>query len=383
MTRPPRILISAGEASGDRLGAGLARAILARRPDAEIMGMGGDEMAAEGVRIVQGASEVAVMGLFEVVKHLPTIRRAMTRLDEAIASERPDILVPIDFPDFNLRLAGRARRHGVPVVYFVSPQVWAWRRGRVRRIGRLVRRVLVVFPFEREIYERAGVPVTFVGHPVVERFEDGRNRASVVRAAGLDPEREVVALLPGSRRAEIDRILGRLLDAAQILRAARPGTQFVLPRASTLPPGTLSEPLSRSGLEDAVVSDPALYPAILTACTAGAVTSGTASLEAAVAGLPMVVVYTTHPLTYLLGRMLIRVDHVAMPNLIAGRRLVPELVQREFTPERVADLLGGMLDSGERRAAIRDGLDDVRRSLGGPGSYDRAAASILDEIDGV
>ncbi|MDX1389925.1 MAG: lipid-A-disaccharide synthase, partial [Acidobacteriota bacterium] len=300
MKRPPRIMISAGEASGDRLGAGLARAILARRPDAEILGMGGDEMIASGVRVVQDASEIAVMGVVEVISHLSTIRRAMARLESIVESEKPDILVPIDFPDFNLRLAARATRNGVPVVYFVSPQVWAWRAGRVDRMGKLVRRVLVVFPFETEIYERAGVPVTFVGHPVVERFGESAERASLLRSVGLDPGREVVALLPGSRHSEIDRILGRLLDAARILRARRPGVQFVLPRASTLEPQALARPLERSGLEDAVVSDSELYPEILTACTVGAVTSGTASLESAVAGLPMVVVYRTHPLTYLL-----------------------------------------------------------------------------------
>jgi lipid-A-disaccharide synthase len=380
MKRSPRIMISAGEASGDRLGAGLARAILARRPEARIVGMGGREMKAEGVHLVQDASEVAVVGLIEVLSHLPAIRRAMKHLETVLERERPDILVPVDFPDFNLRLAARARRHGVPVVYFVSPQVWAWRRGRVRHIGDLVRRVLVLFPFETEFYDRAGVPANFVGHPVVERFGAPRDPEELIRAAGLDPARPVVALLPGSRRSEIDRILPRMLDSAILLGRRRPGVQFLLQLASTLPAELIEGPLRDAGLDEAVIHDRD-YPAILTACSAGVVASGTASLEAAVAGLPMVVVYRAHPVTYLIARLMVRVGDVAMPNLVAGRRVVPELVQGEFTPERVAALVEEYLTSEDRVSEVRRDLADVRRRLGGPGAFDRAAEAVIAEID--
>jgi lipid-A-disaccharide synthase len=323
---------------------------------------------------------VAVVGLIEVLAHYPALRRAMANLETAAERERPDLLVPIDFPDFNLRLAKRAGRHGVSVVYYVSPQVWAWRRGRIPKIGKLVRRVLVLFPFETEYYDRAGVPATFVGHPVIDRFGPPRDRAELIRSAGLDPAREVVALLPGSRRSEIDRILPGLLASAILLGRRRPGVQFLLQRASTLPAELIEGPLRDAGLEEAVIHDRD-YPDILTACSAGVVASGTASLEAAVAGLPMVVVYRAHPVTYRIARLLVEIDHVAMPNVIAGRRVVPELVQGEFKPERVAELLEEYLASGSRATEVRRELDDVRGRLGGPGAFDRAAEAVLAEID--
>jgi len=231
MARSPRIMITAGEASGDRIGAGLARALLARRPDLELFGMGGEKMEAAGVRLVQDASEVAVVGIFEVLSHLPAIRRAKRRLEKELRGVGADLFVPIDFPDFNLRLAGAATRAGVPVVYFVSPQVWAWRPGRVKGIRRLVRRMLVLFPFETRFYEEAGVPVAFVGHPLAEERAAARSREELCRHAGLDPGRTTVALMPGSRRIEVERLLGVLLQAARNLSRERPDLQFLVPVA--------------------------------------------------------------------------------------------------------------------------------------------------------
>jgi lipid-A-disaccharide synthase len=372
-------MISAGEASGDRLGAGLARAILRRRPDAELFGMGGDDMASAGVRLVQHASEVAVVGLVEVLKHLPAIRRAMTRLEVVLRDERPDILVPVDYPDFNLRLAARARRAGVDVVYFVSPQVWAWRRGRVHRIRELVRRMLVLFPFEAAFYEDAGVPVTFVGHPAAGPPGPEPERAALLQRVGLDPRREVVALLPGSRVGEVTRMLPPMLEAATRLRAVRAGVQFLMPRASTLAEGTLESRVRIAGLSDVVVHA-GDYPEVLRVCDAGAVCSGTASLEAALAGLPMVVVYRVRPVTYVLSRLLVRVEHAAMPNLVAGSRVVPELIQGECTGERIAGHLRHYLESPGHADEVRAALARVRDRLGKPGAFDRAANAVLDEI---
>jgi len=214
VSRPPRIMLSAGEASGDRLGAGLAHALRQRRPQIELFGMGGAEMARAGVEIVQDSSEVAVMGFLEVVSHLPALRAAKRRLLNCLDTRHPDLLVPIDFPDFNFILSSNARRRGVPVVYFVSPQIWAWRRGRVQKIRRMVRRILVLFPFEVPFYTEAGVPVSFVGHPVVERVPSSRSPEDLRREIGFDPTTTVVALLPGSRRGEIDHLLPVLLEAA-------------------------------------------------------------------------------------------------------------------------------------------------------------------------
>jgi lipid-A-disaccharide synthase len=379
MSRPPRILISAGEASGDRLGAGLSRAILRRRPDAVLFGMGGDEMGAAGVRLVQHASEVAVMGLFEVLTHLPNLRAAMGRLERCLSDERPDLVVPIDFPDFNLRLAERAHRARAPVVYFVSPQIWAWRRRRVRRVKRLVRRMLVLFPFETGFYDSQGVPVTFVGHPAADRAAEPVDADALLRGAGLDPSREAVALVPGSREIEIERILPTLLRSAGIVRSRRPGVQFLIPVAGTVSRSRVEAMVGAEGTLDAAVHG-ADFPEILGACRAGAVTSGTASLEAALVGLPMVVVYRMRWASYLLARTLVRVEHAALPNLIAGRRIVPELIQHELRPEAVAGHLLDYLESPDRASAAREELKRVREKLGEPGALDRAAEAVLAEI---
>ncbi|ANM29043.1 hypothetical protein ABI59_04715 [Acidobacteria bacterium Mor1] len=378
MSKPLKIMISAGEASGDRLGAGLARSLRAQHPDIELIGMGGEEMEAAGVKIVQQASEVAVVGITEVLAHLPAIRRAMGRLEDILKTEKPDLLVPVDFPDFNLRLTARAHDAGVPVVYFVSPQIWAWRRSRVKLMRRLVKRVLVLFPFESSFYESEGVPVTFVGHPGVEGLTETPERAPLIQGAGLDPERPVVALLPGSRVGEVDRLLEPLLGAAGIVQQRRPGTQFLLQRANTLPADFLDARVAAAGLTDAVIHT-GHYPEILTACDAGAVASGTASLESALAGLPMVVVYRMKAMSYFIGRMLVKVPHIAMPNLIAERRVVPELIQGECTPEAIAEELAGYLEDPGRIARVREELAEVRRRLGDPGAFERAAAAVLGE----
>jgi len=378
MRRPLRILLSAGEASGDRLGAGLARALRERAPGIEIMGMGGDEMAAAGVRLVQHASETAVVGFVEVLAHLPALWRAMSRLQAAIESERPDLVVPIDFPDFNFRLVARARRAGVPVVYFVSPQVWAWRSGRVRKIRGWVRRILVLFPFEVPFYERAGVPVTFVGHPAIESGLAPADRATVFARAGLDPGRPLVALLPGSRHSEVARLLPVLLGAAAILRKTWPELQFAVARAATVGAGIVESAVAGTDLSGIAVTTQD-FSALLGLAEAGVVASGTATLEAALAGLPMVVVYRMGAVSWFIGRWLVKVDHVALPNLIAGSRIVPELLQDECTPANVATAVGAYLDDPGRAGRIRRELGEVRSRLGEPGVFGRAADAILGE----
>ena len=381
MGPPPRILLSAGEASGDRLGAGLARALRRRRPDIELLGMGGRQMAEAGVRLVQDATEVAVVGIQEVLAHLPAIRRAMGSLERLLREERPDLLVPIDFPDFNLRLASRARRAKVDVVYFVSPQVWAWRKNRVQTIRRLVRRMLVLFPFETKFYDDAAVPVTFVGHPVAEQISEPRSREELCAAAGLDPEREVVAVVPGSRRSEVQRLLTPMLRGADLVRRRRPGTQLLVTLAPDLDRDWFDERMALAGAQDVSVHA-GDFPEILSVCETGVVASGTASLEAAVTGLPIVVGYKMGPLSYLVGRALVRLPHIALPNLVAGRGVVPELIQGQCNAERVAEELSGYLEHPERARRTRVVLSGLRERLGGPGVYERAAEAILDELPG-
>jgi lipid-A-disaccharide synthase len=375
-----KIMLSAGEASGDRLGAGLARALLRRAPGVTLFGMGGEEMEDAGVRLVAHASDVAVVGFVEVVRHLPEIRRAMDRLTGAIATERPDVVVPIDFPDFNLRLAGKASASGVPVVYYVSPQVWAWRRGRVATMRRILRRMLVVLPFEAAFYGAEGVPVTFVGHPAAA----ARPRASrdvLLPELGLSPDRPVVALLPGSRMGEAGRLFPILLASARRLSASQPDVQFVVPVARTLPAGFLSGMLAESGTTGVVLRS-GDYPGILEVADAAAVASGTATLDAALAGVPFVAVYRMQMLSYAIARMLVRVPHIALPNLIAGRRVVPELVQGACTPEAIAAELARFLADPAAAGRLRAELAGVATSLQGEGAFDRAAEAILRELGG-
>jgi lipid-A-disaccharide synthase len=372
-------MISAGEASGDRLGAGLARALQKRCPGIELMGMGGSRMADAGVHVLQDSHEVAVVGITEVVSHLPAIRRALRCLSTAMRESPPDLFIPIDFPDFNLRLAARAGRCEIPVVYLVSPQIWAWRRGRVHAIRKLVRRMLVLFPFETALYEEAGVPVSFVGHPVMEDLREPGSREDLCQRVGLDPGRPIIALLPGSRRIEIERVLPVLLEAAKALSQQRPELQFL----SCLAPGIERDWFGRmaeaAGLPELCIHD-GDFPEILTICVAGAVASGTASLEAAVVGLPIVVVYKVGHVSHLLAKMLLKLENISLPNLVAQKRLVPELVQSEFTPQRVEQALLDFIDNPVEAERVRQQLLALRDRLGGPGLYERAADEVLSEL---
>ncbi len=379
MSGAPRILISAGEASGDRLGAGLAEALRALSPDVQLLGMGGERMAAAGVRLLARSSEVAVVGFTEVLARLPAILRARGALAAALATEQPALFVPIDFPDFHMRLLGRATAARVPVVYFVSPQIWAWRRGRVRAIRRHVRRMLVLFPFEARFYEAAGVPVTFVGHPAVELAPAGVPLEERMRRAGLAAGRPTIALLPGSRPSEVARLLPVLLAAATRLATRRPPPQFLVPVAPELDHAAIAASIAGSGV-DAMHLHAGDFPEILAGCAAGIVASGTAALEAALAGLPIVVVYRMAPLSYAIGRALVRVEHVALPNLIAGRRVVPELIQGQCTAEAIANAVATYLDDARVVERTRAGLAEVRERLGPPGALERAARAVLDEL---
>lgn len=372
-------MISAGEASGDRLGAGLAAALRQRDPAIELIGMGGPQMRDAGVRLVQDSAEVSVVGIWEVLSRLPQIRRAMHRLERVLEDERPDLLVPIDFPDFNLRLAARAGRSNIGVVYFVSPQVWAWRPRRVHQIRRLVREMLVLFDFEREFYRDADVPVTWVGHPLAEAPPETSDRADLRRRIGLQPDSTAIALLPGSRAGEIKRHMPVLLGAAALLRRERPALEFLVPLAPSAPGCVVRDTIRDSGLERIHVHA-GDFPGVLRVCTAGAVASGTASLDAAMVGLPMVVIYRMSPITYWIGKRLIQVDHIAMPNLIAGRGIVPELLQDECNAARIAAELDRYLGDPSHAESVRNALQAVSRKLGDPGVYARAAERVLAHL---
>jgi lipid-A-disaccharide synthase len=374
--RFPRILLSCGEPSGDLYGAELLRLLRERVPGIQGFGLGGDRLEAQGLRLLAHVRDLAVVGLLEVISHLRGLRAIFRSVLDEVDRERPDVAVLVDYPDFNLRLARELRQRGVPVVYYVSPQVWAWRRRRIRAIRDTVTRMLVIFPFEEKLYREAGVPVTFVGHPLVDLVRPAPDPGSFLQGLGLEPQRPVVALLPGSRPKEVAYNLPPLAAAVQLMRGARPDAQFLLALAPSLEPRVVEGPLR--GLDVPVVKDQTA--AALSAASLALVASGTATVETALIGTPMVVVYRVSALTYALGRWLLQVPHFAMVNLIAGRRVVPELEQRDFTPERVAaEALRLLSEPGEAEAMRRE-LLRVRELLGHPGASARAAEAVAEVI---
>ncbi len=348
----------------------------ATQPALRFVGTGGPAMLGAGLEPLGDAESLGVTGLFEVVVKLPAIWGVFRRACDVLASpdDRPDLVLLIDYPDFNLRLANKARRAGVPVVYFVSPQVWAWRRGRVRQIAANVDRMLVILPFEEEFYRRAGVPVEFVGHPLVDLVRASRTRDQTLGPLGLDPRRPTVALLPGSRHNEIDAHLPPMVGAAGLLREEFRDLQFLLPIAPTVEVNEMRQRLLTLGPDrlGIVLVTEVRYDA-LAACDAAVVASGTATLETALLGVPMVVVYRVNPLTFALASAFSDVPHIAMPNLIVGRRVVPELVQRACRPEPIASELRRILTDPRVTADMRRSLAEVRARLGSPGAIDKAA----------
>jgi lipid-A-disaccharide synthase len=370
------LLVSSGEVSGDQYAGELVRQLRARGEEVAVFGLGGDRLAAEGAHLVAHVRDLGVVGLLEVVRHIHRLRAVFRSVLAEVDRRHPSLAVLLDYPDFNLRLARELKRRGVPVVYYVSPQVWAWRRGRVTTIRQTVAHMIVIFPFEEALYRQAGVPVTFAGHPLVDLVRVPQDRDGFLAAQGLDPARPVLAVLPGSRRQEVVHNLGPLARALRLLAAQRRDLQFVIAAAPGLDASIFDAALS--GLHAVRLSGRAHE--IMASATAGLVASGTATVEAALLDLPMVVVYRLSPLTYLLGRPLVRVPHFAMANLIAGREVVRELIQRKFRAEAVAEEALALIDDPQRRAEVRAGLAEVRRRLGPPGASARAAAMVAQYL---
>jgi lipid-A-disaccharide synthase len=373
---PLDVLIVAGEASGDLHGGSLARALHALEPDLRIAGMGGGRMREAGVRLIQRMEDVSVVGATEVVRRIPALIRARRALRGELRAARPRVLVLVDFPDFNLGLAASARRLGVPVVYFIPPQVWAWRRGRLRVMRRRVTRVLAVLPFEIGLYEEAGIPVEFVGHPLLDVLPD-LDRAEARVGLGR-PGVPLVGLLPGSRREEVRQLLPELLGAARAIDARLPGARFVLPLAPTIDARTISAPVAAAGVP--VDVRPGEAHRVMAAADLVLVASGTATLEAACYGVPMVVVYRLSRPSYAVARLLVRgVSHISLPNIVAGRGVVPELIQDRARSPIIAETAVALLTDDAARVAQRAALLDVRSRLGVPGAAARAARAILRE----
>jgi lipid-A-disaccharide synthase len=378
-----QILLSAGEASGDTYGAQLIDALGRLAQGAMFFGMGGEKMRAAGCDLLVDAKEVAVVGLVEVVTHLPHIRSQFRRLVSEAARPKPDAAVLIDFPEFNLRLARELHRLGIPVFYFVSPQIWAWRRGRVKLIRKYVRKMIVIFPFEHEFYKKHGVDVTYVGHPLAYAPAPKISRQEFARQNHLDPQKTWLALLPGSRQKEVRLNLPQILGAAALLRQQSNEFEFVLPVASTLERYWMTQQLASSPIPVKLTSDAS---ATLLLSRAAVVASGTATVEAALVGTPFVVVYRLAALTWLLGRRLVSLNMFAMPNLIAGRKIVPELIQSKFTANNVARELNAIIPDGTPRRQMLADLQDVREKLRDSRDSEapavRAAREILAQLRG-
>jgi len=370
----PTVMMSCGEASGDLYAGALALELQRLAPGVRIFGIGGEKMHAAGAELVGDYRGLAVTGLVEALRVVPRSFSLLRRLRERMARDRPDVLVVIDFPDFNFRLAASARALGIPVVYYVSPQIWAWRAGRIKTVKQVASKVLVIFPFEKKFYEDAGVPVEFVGHPLPDLIQVTEPRERLLAGVGLDPTAPTIALLPGSRPNEVRSILPNLAEAATLIRQRVPSAQFVIARAPKLS-DQMFEPFSRFAGPSAIVSGRA--DDVLHASDVVITASGTATVQAALHGKPMVIVYRLAPLTYRMGRPFVKVDTFGMVNLLAGRRIVPELIQDAFTPARVADETVGLLTDPARAAEMRRALAEVRGALGEPGASRRAAEAVL------
>ena len=368
-----QILISAGEASSDMYAARLATA-LRERTGAKLFGMGGPRMAEAGVELIADYHEVAVVGIAEVLHKIPAVVRVQNRLAREAVRRGASLAILIDSPGTHLGVARRLKSHGIRVGYFIGPQVWAWRSGRVRVVKRRVDRMVVIFPFEEKIYRDAGVPVDYVGHPLVDVVRPAMTRDEFARRHGLDSERLIVTLLPGSRRNEIARHFATVLDACEILARdakALGELQFVHVAAPGLGPAVFAPYGSRPSVVIKRVEGEA-YDA-LAAADCAIVASGTATIEAALLGTPMVVIYRVAPVTAAILRHMIHTPFIAMVNLVAGRRVVPELIQDDFTPEAIAAQVRYLLESSDGRDAMRSALAEVRAKLGSGGAIERAA----------
>jgi lipid-A-disaccharide synthase len=370
-----RVMLSCGEASGDLYAAALVEALRAREPTIDVFGLGGDRFGAAGGRLIGDFHGLTVTGLIEVLKILPDSYAMLKRLVQAATDERPDVLVVIDYPDFNFRLMTAVKRLGVPVVYYVSPQLWAWRPGRIQTMKTVVDRVLPIFPFEEPIYRAEGMDVRFVGHPLVDLATAGEPRESFAARHDLDPARPIVALLPGSRPNELTRLVPVIAAAVPRIASAVVGTQFLVARAPNLPDSYFG-PFHGMGVPIRVVEGQT--DDVLAASDAVVTASGTATIQAALHGKPMLVVYRLSPMTYRIGKPLVRVSMYSMVNLVAGERVVTELIQDACTPEAVARETIELLTNSERVTDMKLQLSVVRERLGGSGASGRAADAVLE-----
>ncbi|SDE98854.1 lipid-A-disaccharide synthase [Sporolituus thermophilus] len=371
-----KVMLSVGEASGDLHGASLAAALKTLCPDIKLIGMGGQAMRAAGVEIIYDIADLGVIGLVEVLKNLRKLFKLRDMLADYLERERPDVLVVIDYPGFNMRLAKIAKAKGIPVVSYISPSAWAWGRGRAREVAEVVERVAAIFPFEAEVYREAGANVTFVGHPLLDVVKPSLTKDEAYAYFGADPGRPLVLLMPGSRQQEIANLLPVMLAAGEKIAAQVPGCQFFLPVASTISREMLQNIIGNYNLPVKLTTD-RNYDLMNIAQVAIAA-SGTATLETSLMGVPTVIIYKVAALTYFLGKFLVKIPYIGLPNIIAGRQVVPELLQDAANPDNVArEALALLTDDARRAQTLRD-LSEVRAKLGEAGAVQRVARVVLE-----
>jgi len=371
-------MIVTGEASGDLHGAKLMSAITAQLPDTEFFGVGGKNMAAKGCEILIPGEELAVMGIVEIVGHLPVILNAFNKLKrEFYGSNKPDALVLIDFPEFNLRLARQAKKAGIPVLYYVSPQVWAWRRGRVKKIAAVVDSLAAIFPFEPAFYDGQDILVKYVGHPLLDEFEEAGNCQNLRPRLQISQDKKVVGLFPGSRHNELRYMLDTLVESAQLIFDKEPEAHFLVPVANTLSRADIQSRFPTELPVSFIESDDATIYDVASSCDTILTVSGTVTLQIALVGTPMAIFYKVSPLTYAIGKRLIKVDHAGLANIVAEERIVPEFIQDMATPQNLADEALRVLNDCRYANDMRSALEQVHTKLGEPGCSARVAEMLL------
>ena len=369
------VMILAGEASGDAHAAEFVERLKLAQADIRVSGMGGEAMRRAGVEVFFDSSIIAVVGLVEVLRHWGDIKQAMKVVKQRLEETRPDLLILVDYPEFNLKMARHARSLGIKVLFYISPQVWAWRPRRIHKIGSLIDYMAVIFRFEKKYYQDAGIPVEFVGHPLVDKVEPNRDTAAVRRHLGIADDARVIGLFPGSRQSEIARLLPLLFDTAKAMRARDPAIKFILPVASTLNFDEISSLSAQSGVDIQVCRED-IYDVIAT-CDAIATCSGTVTLEIALIGTPMCILYKMSWLSYLIMSRLITIPHIGLANIVAGDAVVREFLQSDANAAAVSDELFALLDDAQYREHVKTGMQRVRENLGDGDGANNMAQLVL------
>ncbi len=374
-----RIMVVSGEESGERYGAMLVEAIKAQSENIVFSGMGGEEMRKSGVDLICDIKDLSVVGFIEVLSNIGSVLKALKNLKRHIIKERPNLLILIDFPDFNIKLAKYAKKLDVKILYFISPQVWAWRKKRIKLLSKIVDQMIVIFPFEEEFYKEAGIKAKFVGHPLLDIIDSNAIQNTIRKEIGLDNNQRLIGLLPGSRRSEVTRILPVILQGAKLLSREFSNLTFIIPAARGLGKGFVERFMEKIDMPKPLVIYNKYYD-VLDAIDFGIVASGTATIEMAMMEKPMVIVYKLNPLTYLIAKMFVRIESFGMVNLIAGREIVPEILQNQFTGRSLYENVKVFLEDNAKVEKVKYELSKVKEQLGGKGMFKRTAEIVLKII---